>query len=162
MTTKLMSAADVRTEAVQTNQWFSHYRAVQVLYHHINEYIGSMLLPATINFLIVSCVLSIYLVVRVKAGIPITTACSTYSVVCFVYLGTILGQMSFASSRSKEALQQKSAHMARFKYNLLMLRSCRPILVKVGIFHSVDVNVTTTAISAIITYSVSLLLAFKK
>jgi len=151
------------TQDVKSNKlWFSNYRAIQVLYRHINEFIGSTLLPVTFNFIISSTVLAIYIIVRVDASVPITMCMATYAIVCFVFLGTVMGQMSVLTDMSLRAIREKGSQMGRHEYNVCLLRTCTKISVHIGFFRIVDVSVTSTAMNAILTYSVTLLLALKR
>ncbi len=141
--------------------WFTEYRSCQVLFAHINAFIGDACLPFTIYFLVLICSLAIFTVIRVRTGIQIIVVGIAFSIFCFLYLVTFLDRMSKLTAIGEKGLASKRDELTKRAnpYYQRLMKSCTRLTFRFGSIQSVDRCLVVTSAHTIINLTASLLLA---
>jgi len=154
-----MSLRECVLMQIESELGFLAHRALEVLKCKLHTFIGNSLLPVYLNFLISTCVTSLACIILVKFEYSytlLTVFLFTYLCVVLEITVVILYQLSKLTMLSEKMLRAK--RNSRSKYLKLRFNGCRSLAVRIGSFHTVNLNVLGIVLHAIVDYTIQIVL----
>jgi len=154
-----MSLRECVLMQIESERWFLAYRAFEVYMCKVSMFIGNSLLPVYINFLISTCVTSLACIILAKFEYSytlLTVFLFTYLCVVLETSVVVLYQLSKLTMLSEKLLRAK--RNSRSKYLKLRFNGCRSLAVRIGSFHTVNINVLGIVFNAIVDYTIQIVL----
>ena len=144
----------LRTEV----HWNHNYRCSQIICCCVNDVNGTLLLPCQFVFMMIVTMVALLGLIKTKTYDPMLVAVdivilvtSVMYFVCFVGYGSTLLKLSY------KLLQQRK-YFLRTKYLKAFHKSCYPFKAKIGVFMYLEKGTILLILSAIINYTVILIL----
>ena len=114
---------------------------------------GQFLFVMTVTVVMLACFIRLVN----SAGAFIVTSCALVLLVIGLYFATFIGKGSELLELSQELLKSRKT-VCKTKYMRTFLRSCQPFKAKIGPFMTLEKSLMVAIISAIIDFTVTLLL----
>ena len=144
---------------LRLDTWILRYRGSQLLTNLLNEAIGHIFLHIHMFFILGLTTIAIFLLIKMKVGIVITILLFIYNVIMGCTIST-WGKLTKFEELSTKALQSRKYDRDKTCENLKVkvLRSCRPMIVKVGSFLKLNKKVCLASYAVVIEYTILLLI----
>ena len=140
-------------------EWILVYKADYILGIMINQVVAYGLLPSLIALAIIVAVLCNFALIRLN-GVIVKLALFNFSLLTLAIVYTILHINSTLLNLRNEALNKRKESVRACKLQRRVLNGCRVYRMVFGIFCDMDFTLLMTTMGIIISYTVSLLVAF--
>ena len=127
---------------------------------YINGIYGDIAIPVTFNFLIATTVLTLFCLIQTNPPVVLLIYYSGFALICFTFLSTVFQQYSKVTELSTRAVRWTTRRVnPRNKYMKHRLKTCFSLKIRIGPFHTIEPATLVTAVTSIISYTTSLLIA---